>query len=285
MFRISVADRAYEAHRPNGCTVLQIEYQCWPGNRFGLWLPETLYLDYRSQDPFPAETARVTWCNWMGDSHQQWEHSGQRWEWTRELSELSLTSSLQPDPEDACLWYRHTITNRSTTPLQGINTQTCFHLVDAPYFISIDGERIWACLDGKWQTTDRVPRDRSPDPRRVVFLRSGLRTARTVVPHTVFPQALMPQAATHPLLIAESYDHRATVGIAARSFQKLFNNNDPVLRCLHSDPAPIPLLPPGETRTQDGVIIFAEGDHQAAVLQYQSLAARHWDSASPIQTP
>ena len=39
-FNISVYDRMYDGHRPKGCTTIAIEYADWPGNEFGLWLPE-----------------------------------------------------------------------------------------------------------------------------------------------------------------------------------------------------------------------------------------------------
>jgi len=67
------------------------------------------------------------------------------------------------------------------------------------------GERIWVCLDGQWTTTDAVPRPESPDPRRVSFLREGVRSERTVIPVTDFPSVVMPEQACHPLMIAEMF--------------------------------------------------------------------------------
>ena len=43
VFRIRAVDRRYDLHRPKGCTLLAIEVARWPGNEFGLWLPETVY--------------------------------------------------------------------------------------------------------------------------------------------------------------------------------------------------------------------------------------------------
>jgi hypothetical protein len=42
-FRIRALDRLYDLH-PKGCTLLAIEVAGWPGNEFGLWLPETVYV-------------------------------------------------------------------------------------------------------------------------------------------------------------------------------------------------------------------------------------------------
>ena len=148
--------------------------------------------------------------------------------------------------------------------------------MNAPQFISIHGERIWACLDGEWTTTDTVPRDMSPDPRRVYFLKEGLRKERTVVPILDFPSAIMPQAASHPLIIAENFRGDSSVGIACRTFDRLFNNNDSILRCIHSMPAPVPKLESGETATQDGVILFCRGNHSDLLRHFDRVVSQAW---------
>jgi hypothetical protein len=266
VFRIAFEDRAYDLHRPHGCTVLTIEAEFWPGNEFGLWLPETLYVG-----------SEIVWCNWKGDAHQSWQRVGDALQWSRSLDRFRIVSSLEPDPGNSCIWYRHSFQNTSEAPIAGLNSQTCFHLVNAPQFISIRGERIWACLDGQWRTTDGVPRAESPDPRRVSFLREGVRTERTVVPVTSFPSAIMPEQASHPLMIAEMFGGRGSVGIACKDCRKLFNNNDSILRCLHSEPFPIESLAPGESWDQEGVLLFCEGDHEALLDLFEAVAPGGWD--------
>ena len=155
MFRIRIENRLYDLHRPDGCTAVVIEVEGWPGNEFGLWLPETVVND-----------GGIEWCNWAGEASQTWEHTNDTWTWSKSLNGFSITSSLLADPRNGCLWYRHSFMNDSQQELVGLSTQTCFHLVDAPQFISIRGERIWACLDGKWTTTDQVPRHASLMARR-----------------------------------------------------------------------------------------------------------------------
>ena len=176
MFEIHMENRPYDLHRPNGCTVIAIEVEGWPGNEFGLWLPETVFCN-----------GKIVWCNWDGEVDQRWEHADDTWTWSKPLEGFSITSTLRADTKNGCLWYRHSFKNTSEQELTGLSSQTCFHLVNAPQFISVRGERIWACLDGKWATTDQVPRHESPDPRRVSFLRKGIRTERTVIPSKGFP--------------------------------------------------------------------------------------------------
>ena len=266
LFRIRALDRKYDLHREKGCTLLAIEVAGWPGNEFGLWLPETIYL-----------SGKVVWGNWWDNAHQQFEQDARgRWTTKRALDQFTVTSTLTPDPAKACLWYRHTFRNTGSATLHDLNSQTCFHLVNAPQFISLQGSRIWANLDGKWTTTDKVERDQSPDPRRVTFLKQGLRTERTVVPSKGFPSAIMPEAAHHPLFIAENFEGNGCVAIAARNFERLFNNNDPILRCLHSESLAIKQLEPGETAQQDSVIIFYHGDHSATLDHYTTRIAPHW---------
>lgn len=269
MFRIRALDRKYGLHREKGCTLLAIEVAGWPGNEFGLWLPETIYL-----------SGKAVWGNWWENSHLDFEQDSRgRWTTERALEQFTVTSTLTPDPANACLWYRYTFRNTSRETLRELNSQTCFHLVNAPQFISVDGSRIWANLDGHWTTTDKVEREQSPDPRRVEFFKQGLRAERTVVPWKGFAGAMMPEAAHHPLLIAESFDGKASVGIAARNFEKLFNNNDPILRCLHSEPVAIPQLAPGEIAHQDSVIIFYNGAHRAILDHYTRRIAPNWPAS------
>ena len=266
LFRIRALDRKYDLHREKGCTLLAIEVTGWPGNEFGLWLPETIYL-----------SGKVVWGNWWENAHLEFSQDLRgRWTTHRAFEQFTVTSTLTPDPARACLWYRHTFRNTGRETLRELNSQTCFHLANAPQFISLQGSRIWANLDGQWMTTDKVERDKSPDPRRVEFLKQGLRTERTVVPWKGFAGAMMPEAAHHPLFIAENFDGNASVGIAARNFEKLFNNNDPILRCLHSEPVAIPQLAAGETAHQDSVIIFYNGDHRAVLDHYTRRIAPHW---------
>ena len=59
LFRIRALDRKYDLHRQKGCTLLAIEVAGWPGNEFGLWLPETVYL-----------AGKVVWGNWWDNAHQ-----------------------------------------------------------------------------------------------------------------------------------------------------------------------------------------------------------------------
>ena len=265
MFRIEARDRAYDHHRPDGCTALVIEVDDWPGNEFGLWLPETVYCE-----------GEIAWCNWEGETTQTWERSGDAWTWSKSLDGVTITSTLRADAGNRCLWYAHSFENLSEREVSGLSTATCFHLVDAPEFVSIRGERIWACLDDEWTTTDRVPRHQSPDPRRVGFLRKGVRTERTVVPSEGFPSAIMPQAACHPLMIAERFGTNGSVGIACRSFERVFNNNDCILRCVHSEPFSLNGLPPGERAEQEGVILFSRGGHCDLVAHFEELAGSRW---------
>lgn len=258
----SIEDRKYYHHRPEGCTVVLLSREDWPGNEFGLWLPERA----------------LSWANWKGtDSIQRWEVQSDReaqWSYSEEGAEL--VSSLRLDPGNNVAWYAHEYTNTSERPLNDVTSQTCFHLVNAPELISIHGERIWACLDGRWITTDRVPRELSLDPNRVKFLRAGARDERTVVHIHSFPMSIMPQAASHPLIIAESFDGRKSVGIACRDMEWLFNNNDYILRCLHSEPGPAPTIPPGGTTRQEGVILFCDGDHGELLRTYESIVPDSW---------
>jgi hypothetical protein len=129
------------------------------------------------------------------------------------------------------------------------------------------------------RNTGRVPRQESPDPRRVSFLRKGVRTERTVVPSTGFPSAIMPEAACHPLFVAERFDGRASVAIACKNFKKLFNNNDCILRCLHSEPFPIEQLLLGQNAQQEGIILFCDGGHDEARAQFEKLTGPRWAGA------
>jgi hypothetical protein len=126
-FRIRALDRRYDLHRPKGCTLLAIEVARWPGNEFGLWLPETVYI-----------AGTIAWGNWWDNAHQefgrdergQWattrtfEHG--YWTPNRRPDQFTMTSTLIPDAAKACLWYRHTFRNTGSEILHDLNSQTCF---------------------------------------------------------------------------------------------------------------------------------------------------------------
>jgi len=254
---IHVENRAYDLHRPVGCTVVVLERRDWPGNEFGFWLPESV----------------ASWGNWQGEhARQDWElFPGGRGRCVQRIPEMEFTSTFAASHGGDCLWFDTTVTNRTEETRNNTWVQSCFHFVNAPEFISIRGERLWACLDGVWTTTDNAPRQEAEEPRRVKFLREGMRTERTVVNVPGFPHGIMPQAATHPLFITESFDHQKSVGVASEHFHHLFNNNDCILRCLHSHPQPIPELAPGESGTIRGLVIFCNGDHEALLKRYEEL--------------
>jgi len=260
--QVRAEDRAYDLHRPDGCTVLVITRVGWEGNEFGLWLPEVA----------------ASWNNWSGpDSIQHWAQTSEgKLEWSHSLEEAHLACTLEIDPERDCLWYRIAITNTSHATVKDVPTQTCFHLVNAPEFISIYGERLWACLDGDWRTTDTVPRQESLDPRRVTFLRKGVREERTIIHSYELPSSILAETACHPLFIAESFDRRKSVGIACRNMYEIANNNDYILRCLHSEPPSFAEIPPGETGLVEGVILSCDGDHSALLERYEMVAPRDW---------
>ena len=86
----------------------------------------------------------------------------------------------------------------------------------------------------------------------------------------------MPEAACHPLLIAESFDGEKSVGIACKDMRSLFNNNDYILRCIHSEPLPTKEIASKETAYQDGVILFCDGDHQKLLEKYNRVVPSNW---------
>ena len=256
-------------YRRKGCTVFLIERAGWEGNEFRLWLPEDV----------------VGWRNWGPDAIQDWRTlEDGRLEWRHSVSlreadpplEVDLSAGISADQENDCLWYSITATNTGDAPTDIFRPSTCFQLFNAPEFISIRGERLWACLDGKWTTTDTVPREKSRDPRRVRFLREGLRKERTVVHNEGFPFSTMPEAAGHPLIMAESRDGGKCVGIASGNMGCLFNNNDPVLRCIHSDPLVVEGIPVGGRAEAKGVILFCDGNHEALLERFEGIVPDGW---------
>jgi hypothetical protein len=273
VFTIRAVDRPYDLHRPRPVTTLTIEYRDWPGNWFCLWLPETVY-----------EEGKVVWSNFTGSERtQRWttETDGNLI-WRMPIVRFELTSTLTPDAENNAIWISHEFHNTTSEPLRMLSTQSCFHMVDAPQFISAFGERIWAKLDGEWMSTDRVGRPASPDPRRVRFCRHGLRPERVVTPSPDFPSAEVLEEAHHPLIIAEAFGGKGAVGIGQRNYHHLFNNNDPILRCIHSEPKPIATLEPGARAVQEGLIVFDRGNHLALLKQWEHLAHKRWGAALDV---
>ena len=93
------------------------------------------------------------------------------------------------------------------------------------------------------------------------------------LPETVFEEA------HHPLIIAEAFGGKGAVGIGQRDYRLLFNNNDPILRCIHSEPKPIATLEPGARAVHEGLIVFDRGDHLGLVKQWERLASKRWGTA------
>ena len=68
----------------------------------------------------------------------------------------------------------------------------------------------------------------------------------------------------------------AIVAIACRNFIKLCNNNEPLLRCLHSIPSPIEKLLPGQSAHQEGVLLFFDGGHEELRAHFEKLTSPRW---------
>jgi hypothetical protein len=199
------------------------------------------------------------------------------------IDEGELFSTFTVNREGDALWFDTTVTNKTDRTLTNVPVQSCFHFVNAPEFISVRGERLWACLDGAWTTTDTAPRHASLDPRRVRFHREGTRPNREIVHITDFPQSIMPEAACHSLFITESFGRKRSVGVACENYSHLFNNNDCILRCLHSHPHPIAELPPGGSDSRRGVVVFCDGDHEALLRRYEELVpAGKWPGKASV---
>lgn len=267
---LTVMEESYEyVYRTKGCTTLLVERAGWEGNEFRLWLPECV----------------LAWKNWGPDPIQKWRETGKgKFEWRYSISvsdaaapvEVDLVCSIRVDRDNECLWYSIAAANRAATACKDFQSATCLQLFNAPEFISIRGERLWVCLDGKWTTTDTVPRETSMDPRRVKFLREGLRKERTIIHSDGFPHSTMAEAACHPLFMAESRDGKKCVGIACDKLGYLFNNNDPVLRCIHSEPLAVADIPPGETAVANGVVLLCDGAHETMLERFDRIVPADW---------
>ena len=95
----------YDGIRPHGATTLVITSDMFPGNAFGLWLPETIVF------------GDASWCNADEGSLQEWEESGGAFCWQFTLNECEVRCLLRPDPDRGSLIYEHTFVNRSKTSI------------------------------------------------------------------------------------------------------------------------------------------------------------------------
>lgn len=275
--RFHAENRTYDLSQPRKCTDIVIDRADWPGNEFALWLPE----------------GAGPWDNSLGEEAiQEWKAlpDGSA-EWRRAYRGADIVSRVRADDDTQCLWFGTTVTNVSGEAMTDFMPSVCFHMVNAPEFISIRGERLWACLDGKWTTTDITPRNKAFDPRWVVYLKDGLRADRAVTLLLPWQASVMPETVSHPLFIAESFDRKKSVGIVSRNFGAIVNNNSPILRCIHSEPIEamasavnrltpgrigISPLEPGATSTADGVILFCDGDHEEMLMKFEAFVPRGW---------
>jgi hypothetical protein len=66
------------------------------------------------------------------------------------------------------------------------------------------------------------------------------------------------------------------VGIACKNFRSLFNNNDYILRCVHSEPFPLNALLPGQNAAQEGVILFSDTGHCGVLEKFEELIGQRW---------
>lgn len=227
-------------------TEIAIHIREWPSERFRLWLPE-----------------------WVGALWQQWDtpvahqdftatdKGGLLWVFTgnpRAHIEAELI------PRHASLVLEVRVRNSSGEGLEQVCAQNCMHLSEAPDFACVgtdDFTRIHIRTKGKWHSFAELGvTDRWPFFYREGFLESGGRDSW----NGAFKRHNQEIKVDHPLIVCSSRSGSRCIGVAAEGFNCVFHNQeDAYLRCIHSEPAPLPVLAPGKEVTFRQVIYFVEG--------------------------
>ena len=68
--------------------------------------------------------------------------------------------------------------------------------------------------------------------------------------------------------------------IVSKNFKNLFNNNDCILRCIHSEPLPLNKLLPGQRADQEGIILFSEAGHHEIREHFEALTSSQWKNGN-----
>jgi hypothetical protein len=227
-------------------TEIAIRVREWPAERFRLWLPE-----------------------WVGELWQQWdapvahqnfvatEKGGLLWIFTGN-PKAHIEAELIP--RDAALVLEVRVRNLAQECLEHVRAQNCLHLSEAPDFACTgmdDFSRIHIRTKGTWHSLAELGvMDRWPFFYREGFLESGRRDSW----NSMFTQHNQSIRADHPLILCTARNSARCIGVAAERFNCVFHNQEAeYLRCIHSEPEPLPLLAPGKEATFRQTIYFVEG--------------------------
>jgi len=239
--------------RENPTTQVQIERTDWPGNRFLLWLPESV---------------GDLWNQWTPDiAHQDFKQTsegGLVWRFDRQ-PEMSIEASLIPKGDEAIL-LEVCITNRGDADLEHATCQNCFHLSQSPDFVCDDCSRIVLRTDGQWRSIGEL----NPTSQLPMYYRPRFREEDRVDSWRGHYQKDDQSArADHPMMMCVSRDGQRVVATASENYQCVFHNTGrPYLLCIHSQQTPVERLAPGEAAWFRQWLFFVDGGVDETVEVY-----------------
>lgn len=238
--------------RKNPTTQVAIRVSGWPGQTFLLWFPEAV---------------GDLWVQWdAAVAHQDFARKsggGLRWEFDGN-SDVRVSAELTPRQHSLLLDVR--VTNRVDRTLRRVRAQNCFHLSAAPDFACDDFTRIHILVDGRWRSLDELdPSVGLPMYYRPEYPESG----RPDSWNGSFRDHIQSIRADSPLIVCTSRDGERAVATASENWECVFHNQRmPYLLCIHSQQAPVSVLPAEEARFRQ-VIYFIEGGVAACVRAFQ----------------
>ena len=238
--------------RKNPTTQVDINIDIWPGNTFGLWLPEAV---------------GELWQQWDADvahqDFQQTRNGGLLWIYEGNPDGVIRTELI---PQGNSFLIEAKVINRSQKELHGVYVQNCLHFSKAPDFACNDFSRIYIRTKMEWRSLKSLnPTESFPRYYREDYPSHG----RKDPTEDIFGDMRQDAAIDHPLIILVSKDGKRSVGVASEDYEFLFHNQMEYLRCIHSESGSGPPLLPGEKAVFRQKIYFVEGGLKDCVNTFE----------------
>ena len=254
-------------------TQVEMRRNGWDNDTISLWLPEGVHSNFGAS----------LWNN--GDAIQSKQSfdtvaNGVAWSYGDERCRINCTALSVGNVVDVTC----SVLNKTNTTMPNVYVQNCLHFPKATHFSGKAGEHVFFRKQRKWVTMKSTQNwfDRSfrlVDTTKFCFRQETLQGGR--YPVIQKRRNVDPERSDHPMIIMESKDRKRVVAFVGRDWDFVFQNTNPRLGCIHSQPLPVSLKPSQRVDFKQRIYFF-NGDRNDLLREHEKDALVFGNSENKV---